>query len=305
MDTQNEYQEKYIPIYKKWWFYVVIAVVVLMVVVIITNPALTCEHEWLSATCDSPKTCTKCGITKGKALGHSYKVESSTDVTCTTDGVRLLKCTTCGETKTETNTATGHQWIAATCTTPKTCSVCKTTNGEPLGHLGDDVCSRCGEQLLPYHKAGVYLVGQDIPAGEYYVKAISGSCYIEIAKDSPGTLQSIITNENLQNYGYITLYSGEYFTIRNGMFIELDYAPTATLLDGVYPAGMYKVGRDIPAGEYKICSVSNGIAYVEVSTNSRHVLNSIVTNSNFTGEKYITLQDGQYLTITNGYVIVE
>ena len=28
-----------------------------------------------------------------------------------------------------------HEWINATCTTPKTCSVCKETFGEPIGHL--------------------------------------------------------------------------------------------------------------------------------------------------------------------------
>ena len=30
--------------------------------------------------------------------------------------------------------ATGHDWAAATCTTPKTCKVCKVTEGDALGH---------------------------------------------------------------------------------------------------------------------------------------------------------------------------
>lgn len=44
-----------------------------------------------------------------------------------------------------------HDWIDATCTEPRTCSICKETEGEPLGHKWDDPtcltpmkCSVCG-----------------------------------------------------------------------------------------------------------------------------------------------------------------
>ena len=40
-------------------------------------------------------------------------------------------CSICGETEGE---ALGHSWIEATCTEPKTCSVCGETEGEALGH---------------------------------------------------------------------------------------------------------------------------------------------------------------------------
>ena len=32
----------------------------------------------------------------------------------------------------------GHKWVKATCETPKTCSVCKKTEGEPLGHKWEE-----------------------------------------------------------------------------------------------------------------------------------------------------------------------
>lgn len=57
----------------------------------------SCEHEWIEATCEEPKTCEKCGETEGEALGHS--------------------------------------WIEATCTDPKTCEECGTIEGEALGHI--------------------------------------------------------------------------------------------------------------------------------------------------------------------------
>lgn len=55
--------------------------------------ACECRHEWVEATCTKPKTCTKCGETKGEAIGH--------------------------------------KWEEATVDRPKTCSVCGLTEGEP------------------------------------------------------------------------------------------------------------------------------------------------------------------------------
>lgn len=33
---------------------------------------LVCEHEWVAADCDSPRTCRLCGKTEGEALGHNW-----------------------------------------------------------------------------------------------------------------------------------------------------------------------------------------------------------------------------------------
>lgn len=44
-----------------------------------------------------------------------------------------------------------HQWVEADCTHPRTCSVCGTTEGEPLGHhYIDNVCVICGEYKKPF-----------------------------------------------------------------------------------------------------------------------------------------------------------
>lgn len=46
--------------------------------------------------------------------------------------------------------ASGHSWVAATCTEPKLCTVCKATEGDPLGHSWENAtcelpktCSSC------------------------------------------------------------------------------------------------------------------------------------------------------------------
>jgi hypothetical protein len=119
----------------------------------------------------------------------------------------------------------------------------------------------------------------------------------ELTKNSTGTLESIIANDNIQNRSILTIKTGEYFTIKNATAYPIAAAPKVTAENNVLPAGMYKVGVDIPAGEYKI--TADGSGYVEVSTSSRHQIESIVSNDNFTGEKYVTIKAGQYIKLTN------
>jgi hypothetical protein len=57
---------------------------------------------------------------------------------------------------------------------------------------------------------------------------------------------------------------------------------------------MYRVGIDIPAGEYKLISDEEYSAYVCVYGSSS-VSKDIVTNDNFENSKYITVKDGEYL----------
>ena len=146
---------------------------------------------------------------------------------------------------------------------------------------------------------GQYKVGKDIPAGEYYVKCNGYNLYVEVASDSSGSLDSIIYNLNTAGGAYITVEDGEYLEISGGDLYELDKAPDRGPDGGYYKDGMYKVGEDIPAGEYNVES-SKDVAYIEVASDSRHQIDSIITNDNFENNQFITIEDGQYLTLNNG-----
>ena len=68
------------------------------------------------------------------------------DATCT----KPKTCSICGKTEGE---ALGHQWMDATCTEPQICSVCKETKGKALGHKADTwstikeaTCTEAGEK---------------------------------------------------------------------------------------------------------------------------------------------------------------
>ncbi len=71
--------------------------------------------------------------------GHDWKA-----ATCT----EPKTCTVCGATE---GSAKGHSWKAATCTEPKTCTVCGAKEGSALGHdwapatyTSPETCKRCG-----------------------------------------------------------------------------------------------------------------------------------------------------------------
>lgn len=81
-----------------------------------------CQHEWQSATCNSPEICSKCGKTQGEKLEHNW---------IPADCENPEKCSLCKETR---GSALGHKWLEATCDKPKTCEVCNKTDGIANGH---------------------------------------------------------------------------------------------------------------------------------------------------------------------------
>lgn len=154
-------------------------------------------------------------------------------------------------------------------------------------------------------KAGTYKIGNDIAAGEYMLIADSGFAYFEIASDSKGDIESIIANDNFTTNRYVTVNDGEYLKLQGCKGLVIADATPIIPTDNKYSDGMYKVGVDISAGEYKIIVDENsmmGFGYYEVTTDSRHDLNSIVSNDNFENSTYITINDGQYLKLQEAYI---
>lgn len=157
------------------------------------------------------------------------------------------------------------------------------------------------EQDITTYKPGTYIVGDDMPAGEYKIFTDSMG-YVEVSKDSSGEMDSIITNDNFSTFIYLTIEDGQYLKLQMSEAIPADEAPAYDADDG-YGSGMYKVGVDIPSGEYNIISDNDDtMAYIEVSKDSTGSMESIVTNDNFEGNKYVTVEEGQYLTLQMGHI---
>lgn len=153
------------------------------------------------------------------------------------------------------------------------------------------------------YPAGMYKVGTDIPAGEYVLVADS-TAYFQIAKDSTGTMDSVLANDNFDNRSIITVKAGQYLTMNDCTAYAFNDAPKVTPgNDGYLPEGMYKVGVDIPAGEYKVSTDDQG--YVEVSSDSTHDMGQIISNDNFQGTKYITIKAGEYIKLSGAKIKVK
>ena len=95
-------------------------------------------HNMAAPTCTKPATCKRgCGHTEGEPLGHTEVIDPAVESTCTEPGLTEGKhCSVCEEVLVTQKVvpALGHDWKNATCTMPKTCSVCNETEGNELGH---------------------------------------------------------------------------------------------------------------------------------------------------------------------------
>lgn len=58
----------------------------------------SCEHQWVEATCTTPRTCSKCEMIEGDPLGHQMGTwQTSKEATCAEAGLEVAQCTVCGE----------------------------------------------------------------------------------------------------------------------------------------------------------------------------------------------------------------
>ena len=80
--------------------------------------------EWSTNGDNHWHECSACGAKKDE-VEHTWKTEWSTD-----GDKHWHECTVCGK----KNGETVHTWVDATCTEAKTCEICDTTEGNPLGH---------------------------------------------------------------------------------------------------------------------------------------------------------------------------
>ncbi len=180
------------------------------------------EHTWVDANCESPKTCSECGLTEGEPLGHTWQ-----DATCE----NAKTCSVCAATEGE---PLGHTWQDATCDAPETCTVCAATEGEALEHrlfagaaeetsegiLYTGSCISCDaenlsvtyedwEAFLEDHLTGTWEYSMVIIDGEIYDldEEYQSSYYVKFEEDHTGTLSlgddlltgSWIYSKNLDN----------------------------------------------------------------------------------------------------------
>ncbi len=158
--------------------------------------------------------------------------------------------------------------------------------------------------VVEYYYEDNYKVGTDIPAGTYFLQPTSYiSAYMCISSDA--NQDDIIENDNFDGQRYIEVKSGQYLELSRCYAISAEYAPKAEPdADGYLSEGMYKVGYDIPAGEYKLAATSEYGGYCAIY-NKPLGTGKIQSNDNFDSSKYVTVKKGQYLYLSRAKVKVK
>lgn len=145
------------------------------------------------------------------------------------------------------------------------------------------------------YRPGQYKVAVDIPAGEYMVVALSDSGYFCVSSDANG--DDIIQNDIFDTTSIITIDEGQYFELSGASAVPFDEFPDLFSDANVLIEGMYKIGYHLPAGEYKIEAESGESGYYCIYPDSYQ--QDIISNDNFEGSRYISVQDGQYLVLVD------
>ena len=112
------------------------------------------------------------------------------------------------------------------------------------------------EQNGVYYE-GSYIVGKELPKGEYFVLSMEVSVGTAVVTNQKGNKLAL-----LRRFGYVTIKDDLAVNLQNCILISMDQKPDIhpikyqnpkeTYGETVFAAGMYKVGKDLPVGTYRI-----------------------------------------------------
>lgn len=142
----------------------------------------------------------------------------------------------------------------------------------------------------------VYKVGVDIPAGEYKVYPEGGRGYFGICRDA--NCDQIIRNENFSGQMYINISNGQFLDLTRCYAVPVSEAGIYKPVNGMYEPGEYKVGVEIPAGEYRLTALAGARGYYGIEIPLSNGDRQIVSNDNFQNAAYVAVRSGQILQLT-------
>ncbi|MDE5602068.1 MAG: TFIIB-type zinc ribbon-containing protein [Clostridia bacterium] len=166
-----------------------------------------------------------------------------------------------------------------------------------------------------YKAAGVYLVGKDIPAGEYVLypnvskKDGDVTPVLEVRKtrESATNISDFLYRKEFHMRQYVNLNDGEYIAFEYALMYLPENIKLKPLDENGYSAAQLKVGVDIPAGEYVIVGQNKQTQYFrtrkpEAELYSTSALNSpdMISFGYAENRVYLRVNDGEYLTFAGG-----
>lgn len=155
------------------------------------------------------------------------------------------------------------------------------------------------------YPASMYKVGSDLPAGEY-VAIAADNAFIPMVtvKDGSGSEANILALYIFTTFSIVGAKDGQYVDVSDCYLIDIaeskeyvDSAIADTIADGTY-----KVGFHISPGEYKYGAVENStLPMIAVYGDPYQAsINNLVLPD---GSGYITVKDGEYITLSDAYLL--
>lgn len=149
---------------------------------------------------------------------------------------------------------------------------------------------------------GTFRCGTDFEEGDYYILPLFGAGAIYEVVDSPNdfswTYNRILRKVSVKNGQYVKVSHG-------GIMVPADEVDT----NNWSKYGVFLVGKDIPAGDYKMETISkeydtalyaiSGIDGAYQVCEGSVEKEPIDSDYLFESQEYITLENGQYIIITN------
>lgn len=145
--------------------------------------------------------------------------------------------------------------------------------------------------------AGSYVVGADIPAGEYAVFADGPeegnpyrTCSFTLYKSDSD--EKLIGTFRFENHGLVSLYNGQHLVLTSGYAVPAGNAGLT-----LAPYGMYLAGRDMEPGRYRISPLTADGGYYALYRDVRYYYDYQDDYRRFLEPVEITVAEGQYLEL--------
>ena len=141
----------------------------------------------------------------------------------------------------------------------------------------------------------IYKVGTDIPAGKYklFVDEGESTGYYSVCKDP--NCDVIVENGVINKQAYIDIHSGQFLKLSRCTAVPIDEADMFDEL--IYTPGEYLVGKEIPAGEYKLQADDGEKGYYAIVTFTEMGSRKIDSNGIFKKAAYVQVREGQILVL--------
>lgn len=155
------------------------------------------------------------------------------------------------------------------------------------------------------YEKGSYVVGRDIPAGEYAVFAsLEGdgnpyrTCSFTLYKNDSD--EKRIGTFRFEHHGLVTLYDGQHLLLQSGYAVPVGEAGLT-----LAPYGMYLAGRDMEPGSYLLTPLTADGGYFALYNDVRYYYDYQDGYRRFLEPTVITVSEGQYLELGNIASIVK